>query len=327
MGPQYPGQPGQPPGPPHGYGYPGHPGQPPYPPQPPQQPYYPQPAAAPGARGVDVRVSYGARMGCAIAAAVPCLLIALWALIAPLVTGATPSDDGHCKSPLRGTVACAGRAATKAGTNYDFDVPTSGTYTVKVVATSPDAPELELQLMDAADDGLLEYDLGQKPGSTGNARTVSRKLSAGNYRVHVEELSPTAKGTPFSLAITRLEGPTKKAEDSSSTEVNPIVIAFGLLGLTFLLIPLVLTGEKKRIPRRIDPTGITMRNGVVLPWSEYRGIRPIIHVRPKTGHRWEAGVEILFARGSAQILNRPIRNMHEIAPILASLNQGMNPFP
>jgi hypothetical protein len=67
-----------------------------------------------------------------------------------------------------------------------------------------------------------------------------------------------------------------------------------VLGLCFLVIPVILSAEKQRIPRYIDPTGVTMRNGAHFPWHEYRGIRVLNERRMRSSQVTEVGVELLF---------------------------------
>jgi serine/threonine protein kinase len=94
--------------------------------------------------------------------------------------------------------------------------------------------------------------------------------------------------------------------------------------LSVIVIPLMFVAEKKRIPRFIDPSGITMRNGLKLPWSEYQGIRIVRERRNHT--RAEVGVELLFAHGEALICYRPIKNLPQVMWIVEALKQQRKPF-
>src|SRR5450631_1283759 len=97
--------------------------------------------------------------------------------------------------------------------------------------------------------------------------------------------------------------------DSSANSPFPVpALVLPALALLFLFIPLLLVAEKRRIPRLIDPSGVTMRNGVKLPWSEYQGIR-VLQQRTRSRNTLELGVELLFARGTALIRYRPIKNL------------------
>lgn len=304
-----------------GMQYPGPPG---------QQAYY-QPQAPAPIPGVDVKVSYAGRMGCVMVLGVPALLLALYALVAPLVmalgeSSSSPPAVTACKPALSGTVTCTGRT-TKAGLSYVWNVSKADTYSIHVQPPSTSTESMELTMTER-DGGMLEYDIGSDASKGLN---VAHALSAGQYRIKVEELSPTAAGQPFTLTISRRGGGADdEASPKPSGDSGMIAIPFGLLGLLFcVVIPLVFANEKKRIPRRLDPNGVTMRNGVVLPWNEYRGVRPVIEVRQRRGSsasRVEVGMELQFARGNAVIRYRPIQNMAEIAPILASLKQGRYPW-
>ena len=118
-------------------------------------------------------------------------------------------------------------------------------------------------------------------------------------------------------------------ESPSSSSVRPFpapILAFVVLGLCFLVIPLILYAEKQRIPRWIDPTGVTMRNGAHFPWHEYREIRVLKERRASGAQAIEVGVELVFTRGTALIRYRPITNPADVLWITDQLKQGNPPF-
>ncbi len=86
------------------------------------------------------------------------------------------------------------------------------------------------------------------------------------------------------------------ADAAAGSGFKPGALVFPIFGLLWFVPLIIFAGEKARIPMRIDPTGVIMRNGTVLPWNEYRGVRP--HVRrassDTTGREW--ALELLFAR-------------------------------
>jgi hypothetical protein len=117
--------------------------------------------------------------------------------------------------------------------------------------------------------------------------------------------------------------------ESSSSSIRPFpapILAFVVLGLCFLVIPLILSAEKQKIPRWIDPTGVTMRNGAHFPWHEYRGIRVLKERRASGTQAIEVGVELVFTRGTALIRYRPITNPADVLWITDQLKQGNPPF-
>jgi len=119
------------------------------------------------------------------------------------------------------------------------------------------------------------------------------------------------------------------AESSGSSSLRPFpapILAFAVLGLCFLVIPLILSAEKQRIPRWIDHAGVTMRNGAHFPWHEYRGIRVLKERRARGTQATEVGVELVFTRGTALIRYRPITNPADVLWITDQLKQGNPPF-
>ncbi len=121
--------------------------------------------------------------------------------------------------------------------------------------------------------------------------------------------------------------PGADLSSSSSTRPFPVpLLAFVVLGLVFLVIPLILSAEKQRIPRYIDPTGVTMRNGAHFPWHDYRGIRVLRERRGSGTQATEVGVELVFTRGTALIRYRPITNPADVLWITEQLKQGNPPF-
>ncbi len=103
------------------------------------------------------------------------------------------------------------------------------------------------------------------------------------------------------------------------------ILVFPVLGLVFLIIPLTLLSEKAKIPRFFDATGVTMRNGLHLPWQGFRGAHPIMKVT-RSRSSYEVGLQLVFANGTAQIRYRPIVNKPEVFAITEALKRGQNPF-
>lgn len=52
-------------------------------------------------------------------------------------------------------------------------------------------------------------------------------------------------------------------DDGMGPVVHPLLYALPLLGLAFMAIALIFRSEKHRTPLRLDPTGVTMRDGTV----------------------------------------------------------------
>src|SRR5262249_12002619 len=140
---------------------------------------------------------------------------------------------------------------------------------------------------------MLEYN----PGNPGPDTVVTIKVTSADYWVRVNDLSPTAASInkPFTLVIEKTGAGATKPEDGGPPLANPALFAFLFLGLGFLGIPLIFSAEKKRIPLRLDPMGVTMRNGYVLPWNEFQGTRDHVQ-RLRSGSTVQIGVELLFAR-------------------------------
>jgi hypothetical protein len=164
--------------------------------------------------------------------------------------------------------------------------------------------------------------------STTSTVSVTLALTSGEHIISIGDVStPQTPGFPYTLAIVKRGA--AMTEKDTPTDARPFpapLLVFIVLGLVFLVIPLVLTGEKSRIPRFIDPGGVTMRNGAHFPWHEYRGVRVLSERRASSGYSTEVGVELIFARGTALIRYRPITNPAEVLWITDQLKQGRNPF-
>jgi hypothetical protein len=288
---------------------------------------------AAGVPGVDVRVSYAGRTGCALAVAIPILLLSVVALVASLVAdddapppaaqveAAPPACAGSPKGELR----CTGRME-KSGTNYYWTVTDPGAYVVSVLPASPKSPTRTLTV-EKQNGTQVAFVIGSGDGVKVSA---SVQLAAAIYWVRVHDLTetPASVGQPYTLVAERAGKPPKAAvatPERASRGIHPAAFAFPLLGLLFLCIPLVFVFEKARIPRRIDASGVTMRNGVHHPWAEYRGLR-LVMTRTRSGSTFETGVDLLFVRGVAILRHRPIKNWEQVAPIVHALKHGANPW-
>ena len=271
---------------------------------------------------IEVKVSYGARLGCAAAAAAVFLLIGVfvvadWALSEPPKTD--PMDAGEkCFSGMSGPRLC--HDSTSAGSkDYDWTAPAAGTYTFTVKSAPGARVARKIHVLDAKF-STAAY----QTGTPGSDTVTSAALPAGKCTVSISDDPKPAGGYPFVLSIAKQGEPPPAA--ARPEQPFPLgLLAFGALGLVFLVIPLVLAAEKARIPRYIDPTGVTMRNGAHHPWAELRGVRRIIQ-RTRSGMLVDRGVLLTFARGSAELVYRPITNPEEVLWIVPSLEQGRNPW-
>jgi hypothetical protein len=117
------------------------------------------------------------------------------------------------------------------------------------------------------------------------------------------------------------------ASDDVSQARGALLFAMapGLVGMIFVCIPLLYVLEKSSMVARMDPAGLTMRNGARYAWSEFQGIVPLIRIS-KYGHRSEMGVDVCFARGRGRILYRPLCNTGEVRFVIERLRQRQNPF-
>src|SRR5947207_1979703 len=105
---------------------PGYPQQSAYPQQPPYQQQ--QPKGQPP--GVDVQVSYAARLGCSIAVAVVALLVGVWMLVGPMILEG--SGPPQCGLFVEETPTCAGHTARDGTVYFSLSVPDPATYSITV---------------------------------------------------------------------------------------------------------------------------------------------------------------------------------------------------
>lgn len=297
-----------------------------------------QPGYMPRGR-VEVKVSYGARMGCALAIGIVIMLVGIAALAsyylsAPDSAASTaskpstaPCGTGTSSRTLaNGPLSCPDRASSS-GQSYYWSATEAGTYTF-AAKDSTVSQCIGVELKEIKNNLISYHSLAYECGRTGGAE-ATLTLKPGEYAVRVTDLLSSA-GTathPYTLSITKSGAPPPAAPKDADARPFPApILVFFLLGAVFLVIPLVLGGEKKRIPLYIDPMGVTMRNGAVFPWQEYRGIRVLTERRASSSHATEVGVELMFARGTALIRYRPITNAGEVLWITDQLKQGRNPF-
>jgi len=283
------------------------------------------PQAAPVQRPpgrIEVKVSYGARLGCAYAAAALFLLLTLYGIVTMALAEPPKTDPmaagGSCFDGMIGTKLC--HDSTSAGTkDYDWSAATPGTYTFTVKSAPGLRAGRTIRVRNAGFTNVAE-----KAGTAGRDTVVSANLPAGKYSIGVTDDPKPPGGYPFVLSIVKQgEAPPKPASAEPPFPLG--LLAIPALGLVFLVIPVVLVAEKRRIPRYIDPSGVTMRNGAQHAWSELRGVRPITQ-RLRSGMFIDRGVELVFARGSAQLIYRPITNAQEVLWIVPALQAGQNPW-
>jgi hypothetical protein len=271
---------------------------------------------------IEVKLSYKTRIGCSVAAAVPLILftlvaVAIWAFSDP--PKKDPMEAGEkCYSGMSGPRLC--HDSTTAGSmDYDWVAPSAGVYTF-TVKSPPGARFASTITVRDARFSSVAY----QTGTPGSDTVVSATLQPGKHSIGITDDPKPAGGFSFVLAIAKKGEPPPATADAK--EPFPVgFLAFGALGLVFLYIPVVLAAEKTRIPRYIDPTGVTMRNGTHHPWAELRGVRTL-QVRLRSGTFREFGTELQFARGSAQLVYRPIVNAAEVLWIIPALQAGRNPW-
>lgn len=114
-------------------------------------------------------------------------------------------------------------------------------------------------------------------------------------------------------------------DDGMAPVIHPLLYVLPLLGLAFVAIALAFRAEKNRTPLRLDPQGVTMRDGTVHPWSEFQGAARRAY-RLKTGGYLEFGLTLKFARRTAVIMYRPLTNAAELGPYLSALRENRSPF-
>ncbi|MEJ7734347.1 MAG: hypothetical protein WKG00_34770 [Polyangiaceae bacterium] len=266
---------------------------------------------------VEVKVSYGARVGCSLAIGIP-LVVAFLALLSVHYLGdwfRDPNTGPPCTLMMTGAFRCSDKTSGSS-TLYLWTVKQAGTYSVTVMSPGKGAPGRTLAVAKA------ESTAETRSGSSGQPVTHTVQMSPGSHTISVSDTVPRPGGAPFTLVVTR-QGGGGQAEDEKPFPVP--VVAVLALGLVFLYIPTLLLTEKKRIPASIGPGGVTMRNGAVLPWTEYQGC-VVLHQRTRGGQQIEIGVRLLFARGMALIRYRPITNLAELGWIIESLKQRRNPW-
>lgn len=217
---------------------------------------------------------------------------------------------------LEGAASCTDRMAAS-GHDYRFSANRSGTYTFAAKDTSGAARSMCVRI-EKNGDRLA------KQCSEGAGVAVTAAIDLNTVDVHVEDAG-TATTHPYTLTIARVG-----AKEEAGPDQTPLLIAllaFPALALVFIaVIPLVLLLEKRRFPRFIDPTGVTMRNGAHFPWRTFRGVRVLKEVRRSRIGGVEVGVELVFATGTAVVRYRPIVNKSDVMFVTYCLQQGRNPF-
>jgi hypothetical protein len=274
---------------------------------------------------IDVKLSYAWRVGCALVAGAVLVLFGLVGIVVWYVgddPGEAPTPNAAttpCSGPFYRTTACTERAFD-GRSSYEVTADAAAGWTFAATTTSTAGRGICLEL-----DREHDFVANECSGMDKTTVSLSRKLTPGKYSINVTDLVPskTPKRT-FTLAVTTTAGAPVSKKDERPFPA-PILI-FPALGAVFLVIPLFLGGEKARIPRWFDANGVMMRNGFLLPWSEYRGIRPIIEVHMKTGSRFDVGVELMFARGTAIVKWQPVVNKDQVFWLIDQLKAGRNPF-
>jgi hypothetical protein len=95
---------------------------------------------------------------------------------------------------------------------------------------------------------------------------------------------------------------------------------FVACGVLLAVAPLViLVRSRLSWASRIDPTGVTLASGRLLPWSDFRSVRTV-HVRGAVNH-----YEIVFRSGVARIFPRVTQNSAQVLAVVAALERGGPP--
>lgn len=274
---------------------------------------------------IEVKLSYAWRVGCALVAGAVLVLFGLTGIVVWYVgddPGEAPAPNAAttpCSGPFYRTTACTERAFG-GSTKYEVTPDATGTWSFTATTTSKAGRGICLDL----ERGTYQV-ANECSAMDGTTVTISTKLPAGKYTLEVKDLVPSSVATrSFTLAVTTSAVPASEKKDARPFPAP--ILAFVALGAVFLVIPLFLGSEKSRIPRWFDQSGVMMRNGFLLPWSEYRGIRPIIEVHMKTGSRFDVGVELMFARGTAIVKWQPVVNKDQVFWVIDQLKAGRNPF-
>jgi uncharacterized membrane protein len=281
--------------------------------------------------GVEVKVSYAARIGCTVAIGGSILLLFVIGLVASLLGGgaSSPPSSGAtsslptCGKDLSGADFSCSKPMEANGTNLFWKTTEAGTFTFTV--KSPGQPKAVRSLSISR---LGGKQAGADYGAEGRDSVVTFAATPGDYMVSVTDLLTPTVGKPFVVAVAKKGGAPKAAgapAASSDPPVSPGLFAVPLLAAIFLVIPLVLAAEKAKIPLRLDPGGVTMRDGRVLAWNEYQRIEPMTE-RMRSGRTIEVGVALVFARGRAELRYRPITNWGEVAFVVDALKAGRYPF-
>ncbi len=287
---------------------------------------------------VEVKVSYGARVGCSLAIGIVVTLFGLVGIISYYVGS---SESSATTTPAKTTTARCGTGTSgrslasgpitctdhqSLSQSYFWTATEAGTYTFAGRDTAV-AQCIGVEVKETKNNQVSYRSLAYECTKSGGGAQATLAIQPGDYAIHVSDFfsKPATDKHPYTFSITKVGAPAAAAKESSRPFPAPILVFFAL-GAIFLFIPLLLGGEKKRIPRYIDPMGVTMRNGVVLPWQQYRGIRVLEERRANSPHSYEVGVELMFAGGTALIKYRPLTNPAEVMWITDSLKQGRNPF-
>ncbi len=114
------------------------------------------------------------------------------------------------------------------------------------------------------------------------------------------------------------------ALDNLRAAVNRTGLAMGLL---MAIVPiLIISTQRRRWVWLIDDTGVRLRTGRLLPWSDWKGVR-IVHVHTKYGPG--AGInhyELTFTGGAARVFPIVTANADEVMALVHALEAGKRPW-
>ena len=156
---------------------------------------------------VEVKVSYGARVGCSLALGIP-LIIGFLALLSMHYLGdwfRDPDSGPPCALTMTGTFTCSGKTSGSS-TLYLWTVKQAGTYSVTVKSPGKGAPGRTLGVARAGSTAET------RSGSSGEPVTQAVQMGPGTHTISVSDTEPRPGGAPFTLVVTR-QGGTGQAED------------------------------------------------------------------------------------------------------------------
>jgi hypothetical protein len=200
------------------------------------------------------------------------------------------------------------------GRKLAWTAPLAAKYRIEIDAPAPHTVSV--------DKGAARVkSIAGKAGTT----TLLVDLDPADYTIRVEDPPGTAPDKGYTL---RVDWVAKKGEPpgelSSGRSLKAEFWASLIAALVcFAMAPLPLL-LKRGVPLRLDPNGLTMRDGRTYPWNELQGIR-FVSVR-SYGETRESSAELSFRTGNAKILYGRLKNLYQVKPILDALGQGRNPW-